>query len=298
MRMEDLRNFLVVAEVRNLRLGAEKLGLSQSALSKMLSRLENEAGLRLFERTPRGVELTEAGETLRIYASKLNTVTDDLERALGEQRLARSGTLRLGTLPALVPILLSVVSEFMGHRPLATVKFEAHLSSHLIDMLRAGKADLIVAAMPPVIPQDLETVLLGPLFMHIIARGGHPRLDRFRRLADIKDERWVLPSDAHYLRGWLEQRFAEARLPPPQVAVESYTLLAPLADLVRQSDLLGILPSYAFSGPVANGVVAIDLEDLRWQHQLALCWRRDAVLTPLCSDFRDTLLAHCREIGL
>lgn len=298
MRIDDLRNFLVVADVGNLRVASEQLGLSQSALSKMLARLEDSAGLRLFDRTPWGVQLTQAGRTLLDYANRMELARHDLERALTEQRAARSGTIRVGTLPLLVSFLIPVISKFIGYRPLATVTFEAHLSAPLIGLLQAGKADLVVAAMPETIPEGIQTVPLGTLVMRMVARSTHPRLSRFTALQGVSEERWVLPSNAHYLRAWLEQRFAAAGLPAPRVAVESQTSLVPLADLIRQSDLLGILPTQMLAMQANPSLIALDVAGAHWEHQLAVCWRSHNALSPLCAEFRDTVIEHCAAVGV
>jgi len=47
-----------------------------------------------------------------------------------------------------------------------------------------------------------------------------------------------------------------------------------------------------------TGLVALDIAGAHWQHQLAVCWRSHTVLSPLCSEFRDTLMAHCAAAGV
>src|SRR5690606_41990740 len=103
MRLQDLRVFLHVAEQGSLHRSAEALGLTQSALSKTLARLERQVGLQLFERTARGVTPTEAGATLMRHARQALPAMSDLEEELGGHRGARAGTRRLGSLPPLRP---------------------------------------------------------------------------------------------------------------------------------------------------------------------------------------------------
>lgn len=298
MRTDDLRSFLVVAELGNLRRGAERLGVSQSALSKALARLEAEVGLQLFERTSRGVHLTEAGKTMHEHASQMHMMMSNLESAMHDQRLARSGAVRLGVLPMLAAPLVPVLATFLAQRPLARVSLEANLSAHLIGMLQAGNIDLVLAALPANVPPDIESVPVGLLTLLIVARADHPRRHRFRELADLIDEQWLLPSGDHYQRKWLEQRFAEAGLPPPRVAVESHTSLILLSDLVRETDLLGVLPPHLLRQPGRGELVAVTGDKLHWQHGLALCWRRGAYQSPLCRDLRDTMIDCWRDIDI
>src|SRR3954466_1801296 len=93
--LADLSAFLVVAEERSFTLAAAKLGLSQSALSQIVRRLEARLGLRLLTRTTRSVAPTEAGQRL------LRTLTPALEEldasvaALSELRNKPAGTIRI-----------------------------------------------------------------------------------------------------------------------------------------------------------------------------------------------------------
>ena len=99
MRLEDLQAFLKVADCGNLHRAGAVLGLTASALSKTLVRLEVAAGMPLVERTGTGVVLTAAGHSLREHAGRVALAMGDLRHDLGEQRQARAGTVRVGVLP-------------------------------------------------------------------------------------------------------------------------------------------------------------------------------------------------------
>lgn len=298
MRLQDLRVFLHVAEQGNLHRSAEALGLTQSALSKTLARLERQVGLQLFERTARGVTPTEAGTTLMRHARQVLLAMSDLEDELGEQCVARSGTVRLGSLPYLLPSLISpLLSGFFANRPLATFSIETHLSARLIALLQAGEVDLALAATPETVPGDLDYRPLGMLTMQIVARAGHPRLAEFRSMADLAQERWAMPSASLYLRQWLEERFTRLGLPPPRLAVESSASPVAFAELLRCSDLLGIMPvRFVHSG--GHDLVAIPGEGMSWRHELGVFWRRAGYLSPICRDFRDAAVQWCEVNGI
>lgn len=299
MRLQDLKIFLRVAEQGNLHRAAELLGLTQSALSKALMRLETEVGMQVFERMPRGVVLTEAGRTLRRHAEKVLLAVNDLENELGDQRIARAGSVRLGSLPYLVPSLISpVLANFFVSRPLATFSIETHLSARLIDLLQKGQVDLIMAATPEKPPSDLEYVPLGPLTMQIVARTDHPRRSQFRSMADLAQERWALPAATLYLRQWLEEKFTSIGLPAPRLAVESTASPVAFAELLRCSDLLGIMPPRILAQPAGQGLTAISGAGMSWHHELAIFWRKGGYLSPICHDFRDAVVAYCDTAGI
>ncbi|MEP6609201.1 MAG: LysR family transcriptional regulator [Burkholderiaceae bacterium] len=80
MELYQLRTFAAVAEERHLTRAAEHLHLSQPAVSGHLKSLETELGLRLFERTPSGMELTDAGRQLLERARQVLSAVDDVKR--------------------------------------------------------------------------------------------------------------------------------------------------------------------------------------------------------------------------
>ncbi|MBT0779207.1 LysR family transcriptional regulator [Paracoccus sp. pheM1] len=89
--MDDYLRFLAVAEHRNISRAAEALNISQPALSRTIRLLEDRYGTPLFERTPQGVELSDAGKTLYIYASRavraLKNAREDIDHSLHQTRL-------------------------------------------------------------------------------------------------------------------------------------------------------------------------------------------------------------------
>src|SRR4051812_26605345 len=101
-----LRYFAVVAEELHFGHAAARLFISQPALSQQIRALEEQVGLPLFVRHPRGVELTEAGEVLLQEARAVLGGSDRLESTVEELRRGRTAGLRVGLPPGLPPMLL------------------------------------------------------------------------------------------------------------------------------------------------------------------------------------------------
>src|SRR5690606_38207828 len=137
-------------------------------------------------------------------------------------RVARSGAVRIATLPHLLTTLFSpLLAQFFSSRPMATFSIDAYLSPHLIGALKGGEVDLACGALPEQPVPDITVLPLGPLALQIVARENHPRLRQFRSLADLSQEQWVMSSRSVYLRQWIEKHFVSLGLPPPRVALES-----------------------------------------------------------------------------
>ncbi|SOZ17124.1 LysR family transcriptional regulator [Cupriavidus taiwanensis] len=125
MRIDDLRICLALGKTGNLHRAAETLGLTPSALSKALARMEDITGMPLFERTPRGVAPTNEGNALLEHAKRIVRSVDDLQNEFQDRRLARVGTIRLGVVPNLIPSFLSsVLARFLASRPMATFSID------------------------------------------------------------------------------------------------------------------------------------------------------------------------------
>ncbi|NYT63568.1 LysR family transcriptional regulator [Alcaligenaceae bacterium] len=299
MRLQDLNIFLHVIEHGSQHRAAEVLELTQSTVSKALVRLEQDVGMQLFDRNSRGLDTTEAGRTLIRHAKKVLLAVNDLENELEDQGLARAGSVRLGSLPYLVPSLISpLLATFFVNRPLATFSIETHLSARLIALLQNGEVDLSMAATPKDPPPDLESLPLGPLTLQIVARADHPRLHLFTNMANLAQERWAMPAASLYLRQWLEERFTLIGLPAPRLAVESTASPVVFAELLRRSDLLSIMPPRVVQHAEGRGLVAIQGTGMSWDQELSIFWRKDSYLSPICRDFRDAVIRYCSETGI
>lgn len=295
VRLDDLQLLIHLSQHASLHGAAHALGVTQSALSKTLVRLESEAGAALFERGSQGIAITATGQTMLRHARAITQALHAMQTELGDERSARAGLIRLATLPHLVASLITpLLSDFHVRRPMARFSIRTLLSPHLLSSLIDGQVDLVIAVKPPVLDASLSQASLGPLAVCMVAREDHPRLRRFRQLQDLVEERWVLPDRSIYVRRWFEQRFAQAGLPMPHVAVESSQSQLAFSQLLRQSQLLGLVPQRCLQQPEGQGLVALTGEDMQLEYDLQLFWRTGAALSPVAREFRDALLAQGR----
>src|SRR6476620_6780504 len=96
MNLHHLTLFDAVASTGHISRAAERLRISQPAVSKQLRLLESSLGAPLFDRTPKGVRLTEAGRLLAGYARRLLALADEAEHAVAQLRGLRRGRLTIG----------------------------------------------------------------------------------------------------------------------------------------------------------------------------------------------------------
>src|SRR5262249_39354453 len=118
MNLNHLAIFHAVAQTGSMTLGAERLDISQPAVSKQVQELERALHVDLFDRIGRRVHLTQAGEILADYARRLFALAHEAEEAMADVRAVGRGTLRIGASTTIGTYLLpAVVAEFWRRHP-------------------------------------------------------------------------------------------------------------------------------------------------------------------------------------
>ena len=143
MNLNHLAIFHAVAETRGISLGAERLHISQPAVSKQIQELERNLGTKLFDRIPRGVRLTESGELLAGYARRLFALEAEAETALGELRGLERGRLAVGASLTIGGYLLpNVLARFHQRYPGIELSVEIANTEEVHMRLLDGAVDI------------------------------------------------------------------------------------------------------------------------------------------------------------
>ena len=149
MELRHLRYFVAVAEELHFRRAAERLHVAQPAVSEQVRKLEEELGVRLFERTHRQVSLTDAGAALLKEARRVLDQAETARLAAQSARGRPTSALRIGyvpvSLPASVPRALQRLRAVMPH--LETM-LEPGSGLELVDAVRAEKLDAAIVSLP------------------------------------------------------------------------------------------------------------------------------------------------------
>ena len=182
--LRQLKVFLAVATTRSFSRAGTVMHLTQPAVSRWISELESELGVRLLDRTTREVELTEAGSTL---AGVLDRLIDDLESALLETRTAaeqKGGKVRVASVPTLSANLMpDCIADCARHHPNIKLLIRDQSQSQLLESIRTGAVDFGLA-IEPRDTKDLHTETLLPDPFKLVCRKNHP-------LAERNSARWT-----------------------------------------------------------------------------------------------------------
>lgn len=149
MDIKQLRYFLTIAEEGQITAAAKKLQMAQPPLSQQLKLLEDELGVKLAERGPRSIQLTDAGVMLQRRAQQIVALADSTSREIRDIAKGLSGTLQVGTVSSSGAALLTDrLIEF--HQTYEGVKFEIHEGNtfHIIDLLESGVIEIGIVRTP------------------------------------------------------------------------------------------------------------------------------------------------------
>jgi len=187
MDMRKLRHVAILAEERHYGRAADRLGLTQSALTRSVQAIEADLGLRLFDRGRAGVDLTRAGDALLADAVPLLRQMDMLERNMALLSNRAIGEVRCGFGPMAAALVLG---DMLGHvaRDHRGLRVRTRLGDvgELQDLLRAGELDFAVLAHVLVEDRpDLSFRRVGQIAIGALVRRGHPLAGRSADAADM-----------------------------------------------------------------------------------------------------------------
>jgi DNA-binding transcriptional LysR family regulator len=262
----EMAAFVRVVDSNGFSAAAPVLGLSPSAVSKLVTRLETRLGVRLLQRTTRALHLTQEGEVFYAAAKRIVGEIEALENQIVGESGTPSGVLRVTTSLAFATHQLApVLSEFLARYPL--VQFELLPTDRVIDMveegidvaLRIGRlAD--TSFMARKIGEDKRLICAAPSYL---ARHGTPQ-----RPEDLARHNCIVSRDHAYLNRWsfkvddriveidvrgrvaVSEGEAQMQLALQGVGIVRLTRLT-LAQAIREGSLVPLLGAFSAEEAVA-----------------------------------------------
>src|SRR5690606_31655404 len=170
----DMKLFSAVADERNVTRGAMRVFLSPPAASIRLRNLENSLGVKLFERKPNGVELTQAGQSFLRYASEILHQSESLSANMREYASGNKGIFRvLLNTSAITDLPPDLITCFLLDHPNVNIQLREELSVQIIQQLSEGLADIGIVA-DNVHVESLETIPYQTQRLVLLASPSHP----------------------------------------------------------------------------------------------------------------------------
>ncbi|HEX2360171.1 MAG TPA: LysR substrate-binding domain-containing protein [Solirubrobacterales bacterium] len=288
MELRQLRYLDAVARRRSFTRAALDLHIAQSALSQQVGRLERELGVELLRRTTRRVEVTEAGELFLARARRALAEVDGVRADLDALQGLVRGTLRLGGVPPVGPVPpAALIAEFSRAHPGVAITVREDAAFTLLDQLRDGSLDLVMALVDPDPLDGLEGVALLDDELVLIAPPDHP-LARAKR---VRVERLEGEALVAYVAGSALGDVLHTLVPGGRVVAEANDL-----ETVRELTARGLGVTLMPRSVVASHAAHLAIRPLspRRALPLSLVWRAGERPTPAAQAFREHVLSTLR----
>lgn len=272
MEIRQLRAFLAIAELGTFTAGAQRVHVTQAAISMQIRQLENELGAKLFIRAPRRVMLTEAGEQLLQRARHILRDHDAAVDEIAELAGAERGRLRVGSASAMVTtdVLPGLLKDVRKQHAGAEVTVASGTSEALVQQILSGELDVAFVSLP-VEARGISTERLSQDQLVAIASPRH-RLAKQRTISaySLAGEKLILGERGGNTRRLIDQFFAQAGV-TLHVSMELSRQTA-IRRMVEEDMGVGIVPLQTVSDAVEKGRLVrwwIEGAQINWELGIA-----------------------------
>jgi Transcriptional regulator len=284
--LDKLRLFLVVADEGSLRRAAERLHISQSAITRQLQQLEDDLGGRVLERTAAGVRPTSGGHAL---AEKAKGLLANYDSTMAEvRRLVRGDgdRLRIGYVASAVQEYLGpALSQLRRTHPKVRIKMLDLTPAEQITALRRGEIDLgLTAEGVDLLSRDFYTHKLATVRSLVVLPLDHPLAAQKQVfISELKDESFVSAPD-NVAPGYNQKiiqfcrRFGKFR--PRFISIGPATSLAEGLVLAANEGAISLNPAFISHLGIPN-VVMVPIADAGATWDLFVVWQRGKTAGPL-----------------
>lgn len=204
IKLRHLQTLVAVAQHRHLTRAARALAVTQPAVSKTLTELDDILGCRVVERSPRGISLTLQGELLVRHAGIALRVLHEGLEAVGAMEAESPPVVAIGMLPTTsTGIMPKAVARYREGWPRGRLKIITRGYAELLGQLKHGELDLVLGRQAE--PTEMTGLVFEPLYgesLVMAVRQGHPLsgLPRGRLLRALGDSTFLLPNEGTVIR--------------------------------------------------------------------------------------------------
>lgn len=280
MELRILNTFLKVAQLQSFSKAADSLGYSQSAITVQVQQLENELGVRLFDRIGKSVTITHYGQSFIPYARDVvSAATRAANFAVDDSAL--TGTLRVGTLESLmISRFGDIIPAFHKRCPHVRTQFFSGGTEELLQKLTHNELDLIYTLDDNTYDPQLVKLFERPEEVVVMAGKQHLLAKAASlELKDIVSEPLILMPRTSNYRRLFDKELARLKLEVTPFLELDDTGMA--IRLIAENDYLTVLPRFASNRKFGeSNIVALPISDCHMEQWSQLIYHRDKVVTP------------------
>jgi DNA-binding transcriptional LysR family regulator len=299
-KLHDVRVLISVVEAGSMHKAAERLATSQPAVSRAIADLEHAVGVRLLERSPRGVEPTQYGRVLIKHGvaafDEFRQGVKDIrflaDPSTGELRIACSDAMAAGP-------VLAIIEQLTRKHPRLVFHVATGAAATLLRRLTERNVELVITRATEA--DDDEQIYVGGLFEDnvVVAAGAQSRWARRRRikLDELVNEPWALPPEGSAVGAILLEAFRACGLAPPAATVVAESAIL-RSRLLASGRFLTVIPEFLLTLPGREpSIKALPVELPGARRTMRIISLRNRSLSPLAELFIDSMRALAKPLA-
>jgi LysR family transcriptional regulator, hydrogen peroxide-inducible genes activator len=274
MTLTELRYVVALAQERHFGHAAAKCFVSQPTLSTAVLKLEAELGTVLFERRKHEVLITPKGERIVEQALRVLEEAALIKGIANQSKDELTGALRVGVIPTVGPYLVPDLIPVLRRRaPAMPLEIEENLTANLNELLRNGKLDVIVIALPFAAPGIVTRPLYDEPFAVVVPLGHRWQHKSKLKAHDLPSENVLMLHAGHCFRGQVVEACPELS------RADSGGLQGGSLETIRQMVASGlgvsVLPARALTPKHQNKLLrVVPFDNPAPSRRIALAWRK------------------------
>lgn len=299
LSLYKLEIFTAVVDTGSFSKAAERLLLTQSAISQHINDLEISLGTRLFDRGPRGVTLTDTGTTLHSYTQQILHLIAEAQNAVTDVSKLKSGQITIGATPGInVYLLPQWINNFRKQFAHLTLSAQTGTTKQLIALLANRQLDLaVIEGEIDTYQQDnLGSVVLEEIELFVIVGEDHPFWDRDSiDIDELSQQAFIARPLSSQTRIWTDSLLNALKIQPNIIA--EFDSQEAMKQAIRNGMGITLLPEYAVQNEVDMGVLrALKINNVELVRHIKLIWDNRHIFSPVALAFLKDLSASFPQI--
>lgn len=299
LSLYKLEIFAAVVNEGSFSAAALRLFMTQPAVSQHIQDLETRLGTPLFSRVPRGVVLTQAGETLYSYTQRILRLVAEAESAVTNVDKLTHAQLNIGATPGVAVYLLpDWFKGFQAAHPNLGISLQTSVTPQVAASVLGNKLDLgfVEGDLDNSHDRSLGSIILQAIEQRLVISSQHHWANREGvQLADLSDEAFIMRQPGSRTRIWMDTILAAHGITPRIVA--EFDNPEAIKQAVMADMGVSILPAYTVQHEVRLGLLkALPVTDVRLMRNLRLIYRQEA-FTPLMRALLNYLEDEFPQLG-
>ena len=285
MQINQLEAVVAITETGSFRKAADTLGRTQPTLTKSIKALEEAINLVIFERTPRGVRLTEGGE--RIYKRACTVMSDvrALEDEVSQMAGVDGGHIRVGVSPVGGTVIMPrALRQFRRRWPRVEVDLVSVMYPESVNMLREAALDMVVGPVP--VLDTHGTVIVEHLFdmdVLVATHESNPKRNT-NRLDDLLDDHWIVHGSKEGPSSLYSGIFSAREGQLPCAFTNCHSLSSTVA-MIAETGAFCIFSRQLFDAIApSHGIIRVPIEDDLPKFKLSFVTQKSRPLTPAAAE--------------